>query len=75
MIGMFYFAKPVLTEDLYIMKREEFSVTCYMKRTLGEKPSIFVRDKLIFSSEMMLLKGYDRKGSVVNLKGLGAKTN
>jgi hypothetical protein len=37
-----------------------------------------MRDKLILSSEMMLLKDYDRKmkGSlVVSLKVLGAKTN
>jgi hypothetical protein len=29
MIGMFCFAKPVLAEDLYIVQREEFSVTFY----------------------------------------------
>jgi hypothetical protein len=39
-----------------------------------------MRDRLILSSERMLHKGYDRKGSiakkslVVCLKGLGAKT-
>jgi hypothetical protein len=34
------------------------------KYTLDEKPSIFIRDKPIFSSERMLHKDYDRKGSV-----------
>jgi hypothetical protein len=49
---------------------------------LDERPSIFVRDKPIFSSERMLHKDYDHKGSldknrslVVSLKGLDAKTN
>jgi hypothetical protein len=42
---------------------------------------MLIRDKHIFSSERMLHKDYERKGSVakkkmvVNLKGLGAKTN
>jgi hypothetical protein len=45
-------------------------------RTLNEWPSIFIRDKPIFSSERILHKEYDRKGSVekisvvVSLKGL-----
>jgi hypothetical protein len=48
---------------------------------LDEKPSIFIRDKPIFSSEKKLRKDYNRKGSVgkrslvVALKGPGAKTN
>jgi hypothetical protein len=29
-IGMLCSAKPVLTEDLYIVQKEEFSITCYM---------------------------------------------
>jgi hypothetical protein len=30
-IGMICFAKPLLkTEDLYIMQKEEFSITCHM---------------------------------------------
>jgi hypothetical protein len=32
--------------------------------TLDERPSIFIRDKLIFSSERVLQKDYDRKGSI-----------
>jgi hypothetical protein len=44
-------------------------------------PSIFIRDKPIFSSERMLHKDYYRRSSVekkylvVGLKGLDAKTN
>jgi hypothetical protein len=51
------------------------------KYTLDERPSIFIRDKPIFSSERILHKDYYRKGSVgtkknlvVSLKGLDAKT-
>jgi hypothetical protein len=46
-----------------------------------QRPGIFMRDKPILSSERMLHKDYDRKGSVakkiklvVSLKRLGAKT-
>jgi hypothetical protein len=28
-IGMICFAKPVLTEDLYIVQKEELLITCY----------------------------------------------
>jgi hypothetical protein len=61
---MIYFAKPVLTEDLCIVQKEEFSLTCCVIRTLDERPSIFIRDKPIFSSERMLHKDYNRKCSV-----------
>jgi hypothetical protein len=53
------FAKPVLTEDLYIMQNEEFSITCYMCDTYTWKePSLFLRHKLFISSERMLHKDY-----------------
>jgi hypothetical protein len=50
--------------------------------TLDKRLSIFIRDKPILSSERMLHKDYDRKGSAANirvslvviLKGLAAKT-
>jgi hypothetical protein len=57
---------------------------CYMCDTYDcQWRSLFVRDKPILLSERMLHKNYGRKGSVatkkkslvVNLKGLGAKTN
>jgi hypothetical protein len=50
-------------------------------RRIDERPSIFIRDKLRFSSEMMLLKDYYRRSSFekkyifMDLKGLDAKTN
>jgi hypothetical protein len=81
---MICFAKPILTEDLYIVQREEFLITCYINVTctLDERPSIFIRDKPIFSSGRMLHvhKDYCRRGSakkslVVILKGLDARTN
>jgi hypothetical protein len=80
---MICFAKPGLTEHLYIVRKEVFSITCCSAvRTLDRRPSIFIRDKLIFFSERVLHKDYDRNGSVeekkslvVSLKGLGAKTN
>jgi hypothetical protein len=62
-MGMICFAKPVLTEDLCIVQKEELSITCYI-RILDERPSIFIRDNPIFSSERMLHKDYYRKGSV-----------
>jgi hypothetical protein len=52
-----------------------------MIHTLDERPSIFIRDKLIFSSERMLHVDHYLKGSVkkkslaVSLEGLDAKTN
>jgi hypothetical protein len=53
----------------------------YVKCTLDERPSIFIRDKPIFSSERVLNNDYHRrslvakKSLVVGLKGLDAKTN
>jgi hypothetical protein len=49
-----------------------------------QRPSLFIKDKPILSSERTLQKGYDCKGSaakkkkeslVVSLKGLGTKKN
>jgi hypothetical protein len=57
--------KPVLTEEMCVVQEEEFLITCYMcEYTLDEKPSIFRRDKPIFSSERMLHKGYYGESSV-----------
>jgi hypothetical protein len=62
---MICFAKPVLREVFYIVHMEEFSVDAICaKCTLGDRPSIFIRDKTIFSSERMLHKDYYRKGPV-----------
>jgi hypothetical protein len=60
---MIYFAKPGLTEDLYRVQKEEFSVTCHMCDTYTwRKAKHILRDKPILSSERMLHKDYDRKG-------------
>jgi hypothetical protein len=59
-ICMIWSAKPVLTEDLCIVQKQEFS----MRDTLDERRSIFIRDESIFSSERMLHTDYYRKGSV-----------
>jgi hypothetical protein len=66
-IGMICFAKPVLTEDLCIIQKEEFSIICYtlcVKCTLDERPSIFITDKPILSAEKMIHEDYYHKGSV-----------
>jgi hypothetical protein len=36
-IGMIYFAKPGLTEDSYVVHKEELSVTCHMCDTYTDK--------------------------------------
>jgi hypothetical protein len=65
-----------MTGDLYIVHKEEFSITCYMCDThTWQWQSLFIRDKRI------LLSDYSRKGLVakknlvVSLKGLGGKMN
>jgi hypothetical protein len=50
-----------------------------VKYTLDERPSIFIRDKPIFSSERILQRTVTarvqlKKNVVMNLKGLDAKT-
>jgi hypothetical protein len=52
-------AKPVFTEELRVVRRG-VCTEC----TLDERPSIFITDKRIFSSERMLHQDYYRKGSV-----------
>jgi hypothetical protein len=44
---------------------------CFAKPVLteDERPSIFIRDKPNFSSERVLHKDYDRKGSVEKISG------
>jgi hypothetical protein len=64
---MICFPKPGLTEDLYIVLKEEFSITCYMcDMYILQRRSLFVRDRPILSSERMFHKDYDRKGSIAN---------
>jgi hypothetical protein len=66
---MICFVKPVLTEDFCVVQKEEFAITC----TLDERPSIFIRDKPVFSSERMLHKDYYRKSSVEKISGRGSQ--
>jgi hypothetical protein len=47
------------------VRKEEFSITCYTCDTLDVRPSVFIKDKPIFSSVRMLHKDYYRKDSVV----------
>jgi hypothetical protein len=69
--SMMCFAKPVVTEDLYTVNKEEFSITFSMCHTYTwRRASIFIRDKLIFSSERILHRDYDRKGLVAKEKFL-----
>jgi hypothetical protein len=78
---MICFAKPGLT-GLDIMQNEEFSIPAiYEMSTFEKRPSIFIKEIPILSSERMLHKDYESKGSVVKkslvmiLKGLVTKTN
>jgi hypothetical protein len=73
--------KPILTAVLCVVQKEEFPEHAICaKCTLGGRPSIFIRDKAIISSERMLHKDYNRKSSIEkrslvgSLKGLDAKT-
>jgi hypothetical protein len=45
----------------------------YVKRTLDKRPSMFIREKPVLSSERMLHKNYDRKGSVEKIPGRGSQ--
>jgi hypothetical protein len=78
---MICFAKPGLTEDLYTVLKEEFSLTCSECDTCPlQRRSIIIRDRPILSSERVLHKDFKgsvakKKSLVVSLKRLGAKTN
>jgi hypothetical protein len=67
-------------EYLYIVQIKDYQKhATFAIRTLDERPSMSITDKLIYSSERMFHKDCDLKGSVkkslvVNLKGLCAKT-
>jgi hypothetical protein len=57
-LGMICSVKPVLTENLCVAQKEDFSIT-----------SVFIRDKSIFSSEKLSRKDYYRKSSVEKISG------
>jgi hypothetical protein len=59
---MICFVNPGLKREL---AEAGITVTClYVRYVHVKRPSIFIRDKLILSSERMLHKDYDLKGSV-----------
>jgi hypothetical protein len=61
-IDMICFAKPSLTDDLYILHKEELSMTFYMcSMYIRQRPSLFLRDEPILSSWRILHKDYDCK--------------
>jgi hypothetical protein len=77
-------AKPVLTEDLCVVQKEEFSIpyySCMCHIYFDKRPSMFIRDKPILWSERCYIwtitarVQLEKKSLVVSLKGLGAKTN
>jgi hypothetical protein len=76
---MISFAKPVLTGDLYVAQKEEFSITCYMCDTYTWRKVKHIHKTPIFLSQRMLRKDYDDKGSgaeeTSGRKPQGAKTN
>jgi hypothetical protein len=61
---MICFAKPVLTEDLYVVQKEEFSITCYMCDVYAWRKAKDVHKMQTHALFRMLRKDYDRKGSV-----------
>jgi hypothetical protein len=76
-IDMICFAKPVLTEDVYIVHKEGFSVTWLYVRyvPLTKAKPVHKRQTHLVR---MLHKDYARKGSVAKIKsqvsrGLGPK--
>jgi hypothetical protein len=68
-------ANPGMTEAFVLCKRKNFQqhAVC-AKCTFDGRPSIFIRDKPIFSSERMLHKDYYRKSSVEKKKPSGRES-
>jgi hypothetical protein len=70
MIGMICFAKPGLTEDLYIVqKQENLNNVLNVQYILLKKTRHIHKRQPILSSERMLHKDYDHKGSVEKKSG------
>jgi hypothetical protein len=61
---MICFAKPVLIDDLDIVQREDSSVTCYMCYVYTSRKAKHIHETIRFSSQRMLHKDCDNKGSV-----------
>jgi hypothetical protein len=68
-IGIICIAKSGLTEELYILWKEYFSITCYMcDMYFWRRWSILIRETPILSSEGMLHKDYVCKVLVAKKK-------
>jgi hypothetical protein len=59
---MICYEEPGLTEDLYIVQKEELSITCYMRNMYLKRPSIFTRETHPLIRENVT-QGLDSKGS------------
>jgi hypothetical protein len=67
---MICYARSGLAKDFYIVQKEEFSMkSCVCDTNTWQRSSLLIRDKPILSSEMMLDKDYDSKGSVAKKSG------
>jgi hypothetical protein len=64
--------RPLLPRPQGVGKKNQSGYFIAAPRTLHGRPSLFVRDKHIFSSERMLRKGYYRKRSVEKISGRGS---
>jgi hypothetical protein len=53
---------------VHIAKGRIFNNMLYVRNVNDKRPSMYIRDKPIFSPERMLHKDYDRKGSFVKEK-------
>jgi hypothetical protein len=79
-IGMICFAKPGLTEDLYIVKKEKFSKTCYICDMYTWKKAMHIhkinpssRQRGCYIRTMIARVQSQKKNLVVILKEHGAK--
>jgi hypothetical protein len=67
-IGMICLTKSRLTEDIYIVKGKIFNIMLYVQYVHLTEAKQSIRDKPILSSDIMLRRGYDCKGSVAQRK-------
>jgi hypothetical protein len=80
---MICFAKPILTVNLYILQKEEFSATCYMCDTHTRRKPMHIHKRQTQSSRhrgcyirtMTARVQLKEKSLVVSLQGLGPETN
>jgi hypothetical protein len=71
---MISFAKSVLREGLYIVRKKEFSIICCMCITyIWRKAKHIHNRQAILSSERVLHKDYYRKGLVEKNSGRGSQ--